>query len=103
MVIAIVFFNRSYIFSILLSLVYSVGGFGVASTSFTSGNITNPLLTILPVPLIWRWQNMAIQGDAAAEVVKKTAVSLPMAAGIVGLIAALSIAGILFIYSKRES
>ena len=102
-VIAIVFFNRSYIFSILLSLVYSTASFGITVSSFTAGNFSNPLISVLPVPLIWRWQNLALQGAAAGEAIKRAAVPLPVVVSIVGLIAVLSIVGILFIYRKRES
>ena len=102
-VIAIVFFNRSYIFSILLSLVYSTASFGITVSSFTAGNFSNPLISVLPVPLIWRWQNLALQGAAAGEAIKRAAVPFPVVVSIVGLIAVLSIVGILFIYRKRES
>lgn len=71
-VIAIVKFNRSYIFAIILTFFYTMFGFSLAFTGqFTSGNqIMKVLTSILPTPIIYRWQasRMIEQGTTAFEI-----------------------------------
>ena len=71
-VIAIVKLDRSYIFAIILTFFYTVFGFSLAFTGqFTSDNqIMKVLTSILPTPIIYRWQasRMIEQGTTAFEV-----------------------------------
>ena len=53
-VVLIVYFNRSYVFSIILSFVYTIFNFGL-SLNLISFEPNNPLLSVLPAPIIMRW------------------------------------------------
>lgn len=105
-VIAIVKFNRSYIFAIILTFFYTMFGFALAFTGqFTSDDQLMKILTsILPAPIIYRWQasKMIEQGTAAFEIWQPYFLNLWIVILTVSVIGGISYWAILTIYQKQE-
>lgn len=105
-VIAIVGFNRSYIFSIILTFFYTMFGFMLGfSGSFTSTDPVMKLLTnIIPSPIIYRWQaSMMIEETATAYAIwKPYFLPLWIVAITVFVIGILSYFAIIRIYQRKE-
>lgn len=105
-VIAVVWFNRSYIFSIILTFFYTMFGFILGFTGqFTSQEPVMKLLTnILPAPIIFRWQasQMVKEGTGAYLVWEAYFLPLWIVALTVFLLGALSYFAIIYIYDRRE-
>ena len=105
-VIAIVKLNRSYIFAIILTFFYTMFGFSLAFTGqFTSDTqIMKVLTSILPAPIIYRWQasRMIEQGTTAFEVWQPYFLKLWIVALTVFILGGISYFAIIRIYQKRE-
>ena len=105
-VIAIVKLDRSYIFAIILTFFYTVFGFSLAFTGqFTSDNqIMKVLTSILPTPIIYRWQasRMIEQGTTAFEVCQPYFLKFWIVALTVFILGGISYFAIIRIYQKRE-
>lgn len=105
-VIAIVKLDRSYIFAIILTFFYTVFGFSLAFTGqFTSDNqIMKVLTSILPTPIIYRWQasRMIEQGTTAFEVWQPYFLKLWIVALTVFILGGISYFAIIRFYQKRE-
>ena len=105
-VIAIVKLDRSYIFAIILTFFYTVFGFSLAFTGqFTSDNqIMKVLTSILPTPIIYRWQasRMIEQGTTAFEVWQPYFLKLWIVARTVFILGGISYFAIIRLYQKRE-
>lgn len=105
-VIAIVKLDRSYIFAIILTFFYTVFGFSLAFTGqFTSDNqIMKVLTSILPTPIIYRWQasRMIEQGTTAFEVWQPYFLKLWIVALTVFILGGISYFAIIRLYQKRE-
>lgn len=102
-VVLIVYFNRSYVFSIILSFIYAVFNFGL-SLNIINFKPSNPLLNVLPAPIIMRWW-MASWGDPTGEYAalrQPYLLSTPACVGILLLIATVTILLISTIYKKQE-
>lgn len=105
-VIAIVFFNRSYIFSIILTFFYTMFDFSLAYTGLASQAPVMKLLTsVMPAPIIYRWLvSQFVSKDAAFySVIQPYFLSLPLVILIIAVLGGLSYFAIIKIYSKRES
>ncbi|WP_018213519.1 ABC transporter permease [Desulfitobacterium hafniense] len=106
-VIAIVGFNRSYIFSIIFTFFYTMFGFILGFTGqFTSSAPVMKLLTnIMPAPIIYRWQasQMIEPGTNAYSVWEPYLLPMWIVALTVFIIGALSYGVIIKIYQKQES
>lgn len=103
-VVLIVYFNRSYIFSIILSFVYTIFNFGI-SLNLINFEPNNPLLSILPAPIIMRWW-MASWGDPTGEYTalrQPYLLSTHACVGILCLIAIMATLLICVIYKKQEN
>ncbi len=99
----IVCFNKSYIFSIIVAFIYSVLNFGIALNmmSFAPDSI---LVNILPGPVIMRWW-MSYWSGLSPEYLamrKPYMLSTPVCAGILFLIAAVSMLLISISFKKQE-
>lgn len=105
-VIAIVKLNRSYIFAIILTFFYTMFGFSLAFTGqFTSDNQMMKVLTsILPTPIIYRWQasRMIEQGTAAFEIWQPYFLNLWIVILTVFILGGISYFAIIKIYQKQE-
>ncbi len=105
-VIAIVGFNRSYIFSIILTFFYTMFSFMLGfSGFFTSVDPVMKVLTnIIPAPIIYRWQaSMMIEKTAAAYAIwKPYFLPLWLVTITVFTIGILSCFAIIRIYQKKE-
>lgn len=105
-VIAIVKLDRSYIFAIILTFFYTVFGFSLAFTGqFTSDNqIMKVLTSILPTPIIYRWQasRMIEQGTTAFEVWQPYFLKFWIVALTVFILGGISYFAIIRLYQKRE-
>lgn len=102
-IILIVYFNKSYIFSIIIAFIYSTFNFGIVFNmiNFAPDSV---LLTVLPVPVIMRWWMSSWSGLTAEYVAlrKPYMLSTPVCAGILFLIAAMLIPLISIIYKNRK-
>lgn len=105
-VIAIVKLNRSYIFAVILTFFYTMLGFSLAFTGqFTSDNqIMKVLTSILPTPIIYRWQasRMIEPGTTAFEIWQPYFLKLWIAALTVFILGGISYFAIIRIYQKQE-
>lgn len=102
-VILIVYFNKSYIFSILIAFIYSIFNFGI-SLNMLNFAPNNALITMLPTPVIMRWWT-SYWNELTAEYLamrKPYMLSTPVCAGILFLIAVISVLLISFIFKKQE-
>ncbi|CCK96739.1 ABC transporter permease [Clostridioides difficile] len=103
-VVLIVYFNRSYIFSIILSFVYAIFNFSI-SLNIINFEPNNPLLSVLPAPVIMRWW-MAFWGDPTGEYTalrQPYLLSTPACVGILCLITIIAVLLICIIYKKQEN
>ena len=106
-VIAIVGFNRSYIFSIILTFFYTMFDFMLAYGGMfaTTDPMMRLLTSILPAPIIYRWQatQFVDPGTPAYSVIEPYFLPLWLVVLTVIIIGLLSYLAIVRIYSKRES
>ena len=106
-VIAIVGFNRSYIFSIILTFFYTMFDFMLAYGAMfaTTDPMMSLLTSIMPAPIIYRWQatEFVEAGTTAYTVMEPYFLPLWLVVLTVVIIGALSYLAIVRIYSKRES
>jgi bacitracin transport system permease protein len=102
-VILIVYFNKSYIFSILVAFIYSILNFGI-SLNMLNFTPDNALITILPAPVIMRWWTSYWSGLTGEYLAmrKPYMLSTPLCAGILFLIAVISVLLISFVFSRQE-
>ncbi len=102
-IILIVYFNKSYIFSIIIAFIYSVLNFGIALNmmNFAPNSI---LINILPGPVIMRWWSSYWSGLTPEYLTmrKPYMLSTPVCAGILFLIAAISMLLISISFKKQE-
>ncbi|OMF06066.1 ABC transporter permease [Paenibacillus sp. FSL H7-0331] len=104
-VVAIVFFNRSYVFSVLLTVFYAIFNFSMVTIGLQSTVPIMRLLTnILPVPLIYRWYLGVSVSPAKSYYVIIEPHILPLLQVVMTIlvIAVVSYAAIVQIYKKRE-
>lgn len=100
----IVCFNRSYIFSVILSFVYTIFNFSI-SLNLINFEPNNLPLSVLPAPIIMRWW-MASWGDPTGEYTalrQPYLLSTPACVGILCLIAIIATMLICMIYKKQEN
>lgn len=103
-VVLIVYFNRSYVFSIILSFVYTIFNFGL-SLNIINFEPSNPLLSVLPAPIIMRWW-MASWADPTGEYAalrKPYLLSTSSCIGVLCLTAIIAALLICNIYKKQEN
>lgn len=102
-VIFIVYFNKSYIFSIIIAFIYSVLNFGIALNmiNFAPNSV---LINVLPGPVIMRWWSSYWSGLTPEyfAIRKPYMLSTPVCAGILFLIAAISMLLISLSFKKQE-
>ncbi|MDU7474722.1 MAG: ABC transporter permease [Paenibacillus macerans] len=104
-VIAIVFFNRSYIFSIILAFFYTILNFSMAFVGLQYDTPMMKLLTsILPTPIIYRWLLglFTSPADSFYAIIAPKILPLPQVIIIIAIIALISYMAIVRIYNKRE-
>ena len=106
-VIAIVGFNRSYIFSVILTFFYTMFDFMLAYGGMfaTTSPLMRLLTTIMPAPIIYRWQAtlFTAPGTPAYSAMESYFLPLWLVALTIIIIGVLSYLAIIRIYSKRES
>ena len=106
-VIAIVGFNRSYIFSIILTFFYTMFDYMLAYGGMfaTTDPVMKLLTNIMPAPIIYRWQAsmFAEAGTAAYTAMEPYFLPLWIVILTVAVIGGLSYLAIVRIYSRRES
>ncbi|MEK5161633.1 ABC transporter permease [Paenibacillus sp. FSL R5-0527] len=104
-VIAIVYFNRSYIFSIILAFFYTILNFSMAFVGLQYDTPMMKLLTsILPTPIIYRWLLglFTSPADSFYAIIAPKILPLPQVVIIIAIIAFISYMAIVRIYKKRE-
>lgn len=103
--IAVVYFNKSYIFSIIITVFYTFFNFFLAFIALAADSpLMNVLKSIMPTPTIYRWQASVFvtSADSFYDIVKPYFLSLPTALLVVGILGALSYLAIVKIYKNRE-
>lgn len=106
-VIAIVGFNRSYIFSVILIFFYTMSSFmlGFAGLFTSSDPVLKVLTNVVPAPIIYRWQASEMIGEATNAYLLWKPYFLPLQAVVftVAVIGLLSYLSIVKLYEKKES
>ncbi len=102
-VILIVYFNKSYIFSIIIAFIYSILNFGIALNMLNFAP-NSALITALPVPVTMRWWTSYWNGLTAEYLAmrKPYMLSTPVSAAILFLITIISVLLILIVFKKQE-
>nr|WP_171770611.1 ABC transporter permease [Clostridium saccharobutylicum] len=101
-VLLVVYFNKSYIFSIIIAFIYSILNFGIAlnMVNFAPNSVA---ITVLPVPVIMRWWSSYWSLSAEYITIRKPyMLSTQFCAGMLFLIAAISILLISITFKKQE-
>ncbi len=97
-------FQSQLYFSIILSFVYAIFNFSI-SLNIINFEPNNPLLSVLPAPVIMRWW-MAFWGDPTGEYTalrQPYLLSTPACVGILCLITIIAVLLICIIYKKQEN
>ena len=105
-VIAIIFFNRYYIFSIILTFFYTMFNFSLMYVGLGSKEpVMKALISIMPTPVIYRWQeSLFVTKDLSFySIVEPYFLSLPLVITVIGIIGSLSYLAIIKIYRGQES
>ena len=106
-VIAIVGFNRSYIFSVILTFFYTMFDFMLAYGGMfaTTDPMMRLITSILPAPIIYRWQAalFAAPGTPAYSAMEPYFMPFWLVTLTIIIIGVLSYLAIIRIYSKREN
>lgn len=102
-VVLIVYFNRSYIFSIILSFAYAVFNFGLA-LNIVNFKPNNPLINVLPAPIIMRWWMSSWNNPTGKYTALRQPylLSVSTCTRVLFLIAIIAILMISMIYKKQE-
>ncbi len=102
-VIIIVYFNKSYIFSILIAFIYSFFSFGI-SLNMLNFAPNNALINVLPTPIVMRWWTSYWSGLSAEYLTmrKPYMLSTPVSVGILLIIATLSMLLISLSFENQE-
>ena len=103
--IAIVFFNKSYIFSVIITVFYTFFNFFLAFVGLASDSpVMLVLKNIMPAPTIYRWQASLFVSpqEPYYETIKPYFLSLPTVCLVLGILGLLSYLAIVHIYKKRE-
>ncbi|MBU3218323.1 ABC transporter permease (plasmid) [Clostridium estertheticum] len=102
-IILIVYFNKSYILSTIIAFIYSIFNF-IIQLSMMNFAPNSVLITVLPASVIMRWWMSFWSGLTAENAIirKPYMLSTPVCAGILCLIAVISILMISIIYKKQE-
>lgn len=106
-VIVIVGFNRTYIFSVILTLFYTMLDFMLAYGGMfaTTDPMMRLITTVMPAPIIYRWQAtlFVYPGTPAYSAIEPYFLPLGLVTLTILIIGGLSYLAIIRIYSKRES
>lgn len=103
--IAVVYFNKSYIFSIIITVFYTFFNFFLAFIALASdSSLMNILKSVMPTPTIYRWQASVFVTPAESfyDIVKPYFLSLHTAVLVVGILGLLSYFAVVRIYTNRE-
>lgn len=101
----IVYVNKTFIFSILLTVFYTLFNFTIGFVLMTSKSlIVKTLINIMPTAIIYRWQMFSLVRNNAVyfEKIDDYFLSLPIVILILSFIGVLSYILIIKIYKKRE-
>lgn len=102
-IILIVYFNKSYILSIIIAFFYSIFNFGIVF-NMLNFDPSNVLINVLPSSVIMRWWMSSWSGltPEYATLRKPYMLSTPACSGILFLIAIISIVLISITYKNQE-
>lgn len=103
--IAVVYFNKSYIFSVIITVFYTFFNFFLAFVGLAIDTpVMNVLKSIMPTPTIYRWQASVFvdSSESFYEIIKPYFLSLPTALLVVSILGVLSYFAVVRIYKNRE-
>ncbi|WP_340024552.1 ABC transporter permease [Paenibacillus sp. FSL K6-1096] len=98
----IVYFNKSYIFSILVSFIYAVVSFVIIIMFSSTPQMVNSIASILPIPIIIKWYIPLFPIEDALAYVKPYLITTSACFGIFGIYAVVSVCLTAFIYTRKE-
>ena len=101
-VIVIVYFNKSYIFSIIVSFIYAVISFVITMMLSSNPETVNAIASILPIPVILKWYLPLFPIEDALAYIKPYLMTTPACFGILALYAAVSVYLTVTIYKRKE-
>jgi bacitracin transport system permease protein len=101
-VIVIVHFNKSYIFSIIVSFIYAVISFVITMMLSSNPEMVNAIASILPIPIILKWYLPLFPIEDALAYIKPYLITTPACFGILALYAVVSVCLIVSIYKRKE-
>lgn len=101
-VIAIVHFSKSYIFSIIISFIYAVINFIITMMLSANPEIVSSVSSILPIPIIFRWYLSLFALEDTLLYMEPYILTTPVAFGILGIFGVVTIYLIDFIYKRKE-
>jgi len=101
-VIVIIHFNKSYIFSIIVSFIYAVVSFVITMMLSSSPETVNAIASILPIPIILKWYLPLFPIEDALAYIKPYLITTPACFGILALYAFVSVCLTVYIYKRKE-
>ena len=105
LIICIVYFNKSYIISILMTVCYAFFDFAVGFVLIVSDSpVVKTLINIMPAAIIYRWQMNMFVDESVTFYDKIAGYFLPLSitALVLVIMGSLSCIAIVYIYKKRE-
>lgn len=101
-VIVIVHFSKSYIFSIIVSFLYAVVSFVITMMLSSNPEMVNSIASILPIPIILKWYLSLFPIEDALSYIKPYLITTPACFGILTIFAVVSVYLTAFIYKRKE-
>jgi len=101
-VIVIVHFSKSYIFSIIVSFVYAVVSFVITMMLSSNPGMVSSISSVLPIPIIFRWYLSLFPLEDALSYVKPYMITTLACFGILAIFAIVTVYLTTFIYKRKE-
>lgn len=101
-VIVIVYFNKSYIFSIIVSFIYAVISFVITMMLSSNPETVNAIASILPIPIILKWYLSLFPIEDSLAYIKPYVITTSACFGILALYAVVSVCLTVTIYKRKE-
>ncbi|WP_198343569.1 ABC transporter permease [Paenibacillus senegalimassiliensis] len=101
-VIVIVHFNKSYIFSIIVSFIYAVAGLIITMIFSANPASVNPVASVMPVPVIMKWYLSLFPREEALTYIDPYLITTPACFGLLAVYALVSVSLTVVIYRRKE-
>ena len=101
-VVAIVHFSKSYIFSIIISFIYAVINFIITMFLSVNPEVVSSVSSILPIPIIFRWYLSLFPLEETLLFMEPYVLNTPVTFGILVIFGIVTVYLINFIYKRKE-